>query len=381
MTCTRFVLLLALSGCSASWVALDRVAPGETGDDTGGPAADVDGDGFTVAQGDCDDADPTVNPGADEVCDPADVDEDCDGLADDADGGVTGQTLTYLDADRDGWGDPLDRGAWWCDPPPDRAAPATGDCDDDDPSVNPAAADPTDGTGRDEDCDGFVDEDGLVPGALLFTELYWRGGDTSTNYVPDDPWQWIELANRAPARVFLGGFTLVLCKIDGSSLDHAPTAADCQPAETTRVTLPAAAQVAAGDRLVACTDDADLACSATWTPAGDAMSFRNGWVALLAEGVTLGPAATTPPVDLRLDAVGYYYRDGTDYWPSAASKSMRLDDDALTTPGETVNDTYGTPAEGGPSFTTWCAADAADAYTLHGTPRYGTPGAPNGSCP
>lgn len=58
----------------------------------GGPDDDVDGDGFTPAQGDCNDCDANVNPAAVEVIAPADadppveaVDEDCDGLTDDLD--------------------------------------------------------------------------------------------------------------------------------------------------------------------------------------------------------------------------------------------------------------------------------------------------------
>jgi hypothetical protein len=47
------------------------------------PNCDYDGDGYTPAQGDCDDTDPLVNPGAIEV--PGNkVDDDCDGLVDEA---------------------------------------------------------------------------------------------------------------------------------------------------------------------------------------------------------------------------------------------------------------------------------------------------------
>lgn len=49
------------------------------------PNVDGDGDGFTPAEGDCDDCDPTVNPGAIEVATPPGgmpVDEDCDGKVD-----------------------------------------------------------------------------------------------------------------------------------------------------------------------------------------------------------------------------------------------------------------------------------------------------------
>jgi hypothetical protein len=43
-------------------------------------AADADGDGYTIAQGDCNDANAAIHPGATEVCDG--VDNDCDGTAD-----------------------------------------------------------------------------------------------------------------------------------------------------------------------------------------------------------------------------------------------------------------------------------------------------------
>ena len=61
-------------------------ADGGSGDDTSGldtgetpsTAKDIDGDGFTVDDGDCNDSDSTIFPGAAEQCD--DVDHDCDGL-------------------------------------------------------------------------------------------------------------------------------------------------------------------------------------------------------------------------------------------------------------------------------------------------------------
>jgi pimeloyl-ACP methyl ester carboxylesterase len=64
----------------------------------GGTPGDADSDGITVAQGDCDDNDPAIHPGALETCDGKD--NDCDGQIDD---GL--ETFTwYQDQDLDGYG-------------------------------------------------------------------------------------------------------------------------------------------------------------------------------------------------------------------------------------------------------------------------------------
>jgi hypothetical protein len=63
------------------------------------PPVDVDGDGYAVDT-DCDDTDPTVNPGAAEVCDDG-IDNDCDGLVDAADPDCEGPPP--VDADGDGY--------------------------------------------------------------------------------------------------------------------------------------------------------------------------------------------------------------------------------------------------------------------------------------
>jgi hypothetical protein len=102
---------------------------------------DNDGDGYTVDEGDCDDNDPEVNPGASEVCD--DIDNNCitgidEGCDDDLDG--------YCDSARLIVGIPA------------VCLYGVGDCNDNISAVNPGAFEFCD-DGIDDDCDGEVDED------------------------------------------------------------------------------------------------------------------------------------------------------------------------------------------------------------------------------
>ena len=62
------------------------------------------GAGYVVHPGDCDDSNQLIFPGAQEICDPADQDEDCDGVADDADPSVADAQTWYLDEDGDLFG-------------------------------------------------------------------------------------------------------------------------------------------------------------------------------------------------------------------------------------------------------------------------------------
>jgi len=99
-----------------------RYDPDGTGSDVGafgGPDADpalyldFDGDG-TIALYDCDDANAAIHPAALEICDLLDVDEDCNGLVDGLDPGVTGTILVYADSDGDSYGDAFDPGLDTC---------------------------------------------------------------------------------------------------------------------------------------------------------------------------------------------------------------------------------------------------------------------------
>ena len=138
---------------------------------------DDDNDGYNEIEGDCDDTDPDVNPGAEEIpyngknddCDEStpddDVDEDGYLVADDCDDNdpdVNPGAVEIVDNGKDDD----------CDPStPDSSADVDndgdgytqneGDCDDGNADIYPGATEVCNET--DDDCDGTVDEDIVIP--------------------------------------------------------------------------------------------------------------------------------------------------------------------------------------------------------------------------
>ncbi|QTA88133.1 MopE-related protein [Desulfonema magnum] len=107
---------------------------------------------LTATSGDCDDDDSSVNPGAEEICNHKD--DNCDDKTDEC------CVVYYKDADGDGYSDGTDSGPR-CDRPEgykseEELTATSGDCDDDDSSVNPGAEEIC--NHKDDNCDDKTDE-------------------------------------------------------------------------------------------------------------------------------------------------------------------------------------------------------------------------------
>jgi hypothetical protein len=124
--------------------------------------------GFATTRDDCDDANASVHPGADEICDG--VDDDCDGSVDVA---AVDEAIWFEDSDGDGFGGP---GTTTRCVMPLGFATVGGDCDDIDPAVHPAATEICDGV--DDDCDALVDESD----ADLVDGTTWYADDDNDGY-------------------------------------------------------------------------------------------------------------------------------------------------------------------------------------------------------
>jgi MYXO-CTERM domain-containing protein len=143
------------------------------GSSSSSSSTDADGDGYDTST-DCDDTNASINPGAKEICDTLNVDEDCDGLVDDADSGVTGQSTWYRDQDGDTYGD-NSKSTLACDQPAGSVSNGK-DCNDADSGVNSGAVEVCDN--NDNNCNGQVDE-GLS--STWYEDLDGDGyGNTST---------------------------------------------------------------------------------------------------------------------------------------------------------------------------------------------------------
>lgn len=210
--------------------------------DTSPIPVDEDGDGVSVADGDCNDADENIYPGRQEDCngvddncngmtdegfsdsdndDVADCldEEECDGLDNDGDGEID---EGYADTDGDGVADCLseevcdgidndgdgeiDEGF---DQDGDGYTTCEDDCDDTNANVNPGANEDQE-NGLDDDCDGMTDEGVWEQGVLRFVEVM-----SNPKKVADPKGEWIEIYNTTADELDLQ--SAVVSSSDGDS--------------------------------------------------------------------------------------------------------------------------------------------------------------------
>ncbi len=128
--------------------------------------------GAVATSTDCNDSVAAINPGAREVCDS--IDNDCDGLIDDADSSTdlsTGRSF-YIDGDNDGYGGSTTVQA--CAQPSGAVTTST-DCNDSVAAINPGASEVCDSI--DNDCDGLIDDADSSLDASTGS-LYYRDADS-----------------------------------------------------------------------------------------------------------------------------------------------------------------------------------------------------------
>ena len=245
---TSLLLVLTLA-CSDKGAIIDTNTGDSGSNDTADTTVDLDGDGWTVGDGDCNDENEAIFPGAVEDCDGIDnncnevVDEgfsnldgdeladcvdieECDGVDNDGDGQID---EGFEDIDGDGLSDCID--AEDCDGIDNNGdgqidegfdadgdgfstCNATGDvvvdCDDNDANVNPGGAEVLENT-KDDDCDGLIDEDDSIyaEGVVVFSEVL-----NNPNAVADTRGEWFEVYNPGTEDVLLNG--LVISDMDGT---------------------------------------------------------------------------------------------------------------------------------------------------------------------
>jgi hypothetical protein len=146
--------------------------------------------GFVLINGDCNDTDGNVYPGAVEVCN--DMDDDCDNQMDED----LELFFQFSDQDADGYGAMMS-GFLYCELLPGYVL-ESGDCDDQNPLLSPSVSEtcnavddncngevdeglPTTMQYLDEDADGYGDDDMKIENCLMIAGYVLVGGDCADN--------------------------------------------------------------------------------------------------------------------------------------------------------------------------------------------------------
>jgi hypothetical protein len=311
-------LLSLVVGCDPS--GTDKKETGRN-DDTHIEAVDEDSDGYLSSEGDCNDSNADVNPGATELCDG--IDNNCDDAIDE---GVQG--TYYQDTDGDGFGNP-DAPSVACDAPSGYVQNGN-DCDDTEDQAYPGATELCDGF--DNNCDGQVDEgventyyadadgDGFGdPGAEQLSCSQPEGtvsdntdcDDTTSNAFPGNPEVCDEVDNNCDGTVDEGVTTTYYADFDSDGYGNAtltqeacavPTGyttndVDCD--DNIATVNPAATEMCNGydDDCDATIDEDDAADALTWYQDADSDTYGNVSVTYLACAQPSGYVATATDCD------------------------------------------------------------------------------------
>jgi len=251
--------------------------------------------------GDCDDGDPEINPGADEIW-YDDVDQDCDGGSD-------------FDQDGDTY---------------ESAAEADGeDCDDMDPAINPMAGEIDDGI--DNDCDSLCDEGYIFAGDLIITEVMQNPSQSDDEYG-----EYVEVYNDSGSDITIcGGWSLEDADSDMDEITGGPYT------------------IGSGDYFVFGADS-DTSRNGNYTPDYDydhssfVLANGNDEVIIVFDGTTI-------------DEIEY---DDGDTFPDPTGQSMNLDPDSRDATDNDDGDN-------------WCETN----FSSYGSGDLGTPGDANEECP
>ncbi|HJL20352.1 MAG TPA: putative metal-binding motif-containing protein [Sandaracinaceae bacterium LLY-WYZ-13_1] len=197
-------------GCTVTRYYLDEDMDGVGGDTAIDSCEATPPSGYAAETNDCDDADNTIHPGADESCNG--VDDDCDGTLDE---GLMPRSTYYLDSDEDGSGD-SSTSTEAC-AAPDGYVEAAGDCAPADSTVYPGADEIC--NSADDDCDDVIDE-GLMAPVGSPVVLASVDGFTTPALTPATTGYWAAFIDDTDDHVYVSRLTL-----EGAVIDTFPAAA------------------------------------------------------------------------------------------------------------------------------------------------------------
>jgi len=147
--------------------------------------------GYAAELGDCNDQNPDVHPSADELCDF--IDNNCDGNIDEE--GALDAPVWRPDLDGDGYGS-IYISRRTCSQPESYYILESGDCDDANASIHPAAAETCE-TPIDDNCNGIVNEHGAISCSLVYADLDEDGypGSEQCLCEAEDPYLYSEASD------------------------------------------------------------------------------------------------------------------------------------------------------------------------------------------